>query len=188
LQDVIIIKISERDILNNILASLGFQNANFTNTLKDNLCFKGSCKINVNDTSTSRTTGKTTIHGDVKKSAYEAECNAAAKAISFLESALSIKVVDLNCDSLLEKQALLDHLVIINKKYESIQNQVVSEWMSMIEQLKGLVNSKFEDCIELDVNLPNALSTEASEMMNDMVGDINMLFDLSTVDLCQDSC
>jgi hypothetical protein len=94
----------------------------------------------------------------------------------------------LNCDSLLEKQALLDHLVIINKKYESIQNQVVSEWMSMIKQLKGLVNSKFEDCIELDVNLPNALSTEASEMMNDMVGDINMLFDLSTVDLCQDSC
>jgi hypothetical protein len=45
----------------------------------------------------------------------------------------------------------------------------------MIDQLKGLVNSKIEDCTQLDINVPNALSTEASEMMNDMVGDINFI-------------
>jgi hypothetical protein len=53
--------------------------------------------------STLNTSGKTNIQGDVKISAYEAECNSRSKAISFLERFIGIQVKDLNFSGLLEK-------------------------------------------------------------------------------------
>jgi hypothetical protein len=166
---------------------LGFKNASFSNTLSGNIQFTGSCKIDVNDTCTSRTTGKTTINGDVKKSAYEAECSAAAKAIGFLETVLSIKVVDLNYLSLLDKQASLNPFLKVKTKYDAIQNFVINEWRSMIDQMKGIVKSKFEASEQVNLAVDEEERIESYEMMKESVGDMSMLYDLCTVDLYQDS-
>jgi hypothetical protein len=68
--------------------------------------------------STSNSLRKTNIQGDVKKSVYEAECSAAAKAISYLERIMSLEVVDLNCHSLVISRLLLssDQLEVFNNR------------------------------------------------------------------------
>jgi hypothetical protein len=163
--------------------SLGFKNANFSNTLHGNIRFTGSCKININDTCTSRTTRKTTINGDVRKSAYEAECSAAAEAIDFIESVLSIKVVDLNYLILLEKQASLNCLLKVKSKYHIIQNLVLNRWRIMIDQLKGLANSKFEACKQLNLAVDEEERAEIEEIMKEIVCDMTMPYELCIVDL-----
>jgi hypothetical protein len=171
-----------RDIIDDIFVSLGFEKATFKNTLEDNFIFRGTCKINVN-TGSLRSTGKTSIFGDSKSSAYEAECSAAAKAISFLESVLCIKVFDLNYGALMEKEDLLNTLLTLNAKYQSIDHQVPLEWRSMIVKLKSLLSSQIELCNQNDLDVDHSQREEICEILLDTFGDITMLYDLSTIDL-----
>jgi hypothetical protein len=57
----------------------------------------------------------------------------------------------------------------------------------MIDQLKGLANSKFEACKQLNLSVDEEEKAEIEDIMNEIVGDMTMLYELSTVDLYQDS-
>jgi hypothetical protein len=82
-------------------------NAEFINILEDNDLFRGICKISLNGVVTSQTAGPTIIEGDVKKTASEAECSAATKAIQFLERSMGLEIIDVNFPVLLKKHQLI---------------------------------------------------------------------------------
>jgi hypothetical protein len=57
----------------------------------------------------------------------------------------------------------------------------------MIDQIKGIVKSKFEASEPVNLAIDEEERIESYEMMKESVDDMSMLYDLCTVDLYQDS-
>lgn len=149
--------------------------------------FTGSCHITLNGSGTCSTTLDTIIKGELKKSASEAECSAAAKTIAFLESVLFTEVVDLNYPILLENEALLNQLRSLKIKFDTIMDFALSEWRSLIDKLKGLVKTQYEVCKEMDVDVDEKVFTQSSQMIDETVGDIMFMYNFCTICLDQPS-
>jgi hypothetical protein len=166
-----------------VCLSLGGKAPKFSNTFVDNDMFRGECKINFEDSNTFNPIGKTNIQGDAKKSAYEAECSSAAKAISFLERFMCIQVVDLNFAALLEMDATLKCLELVKSKYVDFECHIAAEWRLMITEVKGMVNAQYASCKHMGLNVDEYDKIECSQLLEETIGDITFLFDLCTIGL-----
>jgi hypothetical protein len=183
MQDLTTIKIPETEMFSDILLALGFEEAKFTHTLKDNEMFKGRCIFHMAGTGTSNVVGKTIICGELKMTASEAECSAAAKSIRYLERVIGLEVVDLSYPTLIVKDELVHHLLSIRGKFQSIEQHILEKWKSMVSELKGLVNQEYAYCQEMGFDVDEHDRINCSDIIQDTIGDINMLFNLSTMAL-----
>jgi hypothetical protein len=145
--------------------------------------FTGNCKLDLNGTESTWKVGKTIIHGDAKNSAYEAECSAASKAIAYVERVLCIEIIDLNYYTLLDKMDSLDHLTSVSNKYVAIQHLVADEWLCMITKLKQVVNTSIDVFKGLGIDVDEKHRIESAEMIEEDLGEITFLYNMSTMDL-----
>lgn len=76
-------KISQKQILSDVLNFLEIGPARYSNRLTDNGCFIGKCKLDIGNSNCSRQTGGTNILGEEMKNPYGAECSAATMAVKY---------------------------------------------------------------------------------------------------------
>jgi hypothetical protein len=122
------LKLPATDIIQDILFRLGVKEAEFSNKLEENDMFRGICKITLNGVVNSKASGPTIIEGDVKRTAQEAECSAAANAINFSERCIGFEIMDVNLTTFKGKHELLRGLQCVRKKHIVIENEISAEW------------------------------------------------------------
>jgi hypothetical protein len=86
------------------------------------------CKITLNGVVNCKASGPTIIEGDVKRTAQEAECSAAANAINFSERCIGFEIMDVNLTTFKGKHELLRGLQCVRKKHIVIENEISAEW------------------------------------------------------------
>jgi hypothetical protein len=163
------------------LFRLGVKEAEFSNKLEEDDMFRGICKISLEGVVTCKASGPTIIEGDVKKTAHDAECSAAAKGIQLLERSMGLEFIDVNSSALLVKEELLRVLGCVQKKYSDIQDDISAQWKSMNLQLKGMINYECPFCKQLDLGHNENGSIGCAQMLDEILGDITLLYELATL-------
>lgn len=145
------VKITEKDILKDVLAYTGIKEARFSTVLLENDKFRGNCKLAVDMGNATETCGALNIQGDERDSVCEAHCSAAAAAITFLEKTMKIEIVDLNHSILLEKREQLRCLEAMKTRYTAVANSASIKWHNMLTGIRDNLNRQRHHCHRLEV-------------------------------------
>jgi hypothetical protein len=77
----------------------------------------------------------------------------------------------------------LDHLTSVSNKYVAIQHLVADEWLCMITKLKQVVNTSIDVFKGLGIDVDEKHRIESAEMIEEDLGEITFLYNMSTMDL-----